>query len=280
MSCEKEFWTVWKNPYLKQEIFSKNRSLNSIAAAKTGNMDAFKYSVLTNYSTWTMDYAAYHSQIDVLKWLWKNRSEGCTYRSFLFTIQHGDLNTLKWLYQNVELTDEPIDYVTEFVDIASKHGHLHIVKWLMEYGEKPSSWAMDYAAMNGHLHVLKWLYSQNVPCSHWAIDTASEYGHFDTVKWLLSINAECSDWALQKSAQNGHFDIVVLLMNTGLECTIWAFYDAVIHGHLNIVKYIYYNSNIRKNINKDDILAELKTQNAQAYEMINFIESIDDCTKK
>lgn len=270
--CESQFWAVWRNPYLLQEIFQKNRGTDSLAAAKYGNLEAFKYSVLTNCSMLTMNYAATYGHLNLVKWLWENREEGCAWKAFIGSINNCHFEVFKWLYDNVDI-EIPEDYKTEFVDTAAKGGHLDLVKWLVSRGEEWSTWAMDYAGMNGHLETCKWLYSQGATCTHWATDSAAQYGHVETLQWLLSMDSPVSDWALEKSAYNGNFEIVKMLMDYGMKPTMWSFYDAIIKGHLDVVKYMYYNSDISENIEKADILAELRTQNASAKEMIEFVEN-------
>ena len=44
-----------------------------------------------------MDYAVYNGHLDVIKWLYENRTEGCTYQAMNWAVESGHLDVVEWL---------------------------------------------------------------------------------------------------------------------------------------------------------------------------------------
>ena len=118
-----------------------------------------KYMLLNNIIndrktiSYIMDRVAYNGDLEMLKWLHYNQSEGCTKYAMSNASSQGKLETLKWLHYNrTEGCNED---------------------------------AMDYASMNGHFETLKWLYyNRTEGCSSDAICLAMTRKHFEIVRWL------------------------------------------------------------------------------------------------
>jgi len=82
-------------------------------------------------TTVAMNCAARHGQLEIVKWLHANRTEGCT---------------------------------TDAMDGAAATGHLETVKWLHENREEGcTTYAMVRAAANRHLETVKWLHANRRP---------------------------------------------------------------------------------------------------------------------
>jgi ankyrin repeat protein len=101
---------------------------------------------------------------------------------------------------------------------ASKHGHLEVVKCLINNGS-------DIHAYNEH--ALRW---------------ASHNGHLAVVEYLLSHGANIhinEDETLINACYNGHLAVVELLVNNGADVhNDSALRQASINGHKDIVRYL------------------------------------------
>ncbi len=81
------------------------------------------------------------------------------------------------------------------VRLASKNGHLEVVKYLVSLGaniRSENDFALKYASRNGHLEVVKYLVSlgANIHADYdYAVKYASQNGHLDVVKYLVSLGA-------------------------------------------------------------------------------------------
>ena len=78
--------------------------------AEKGNLFGIKWMHYHEYEmdTWpysVMDWAASNGQLEVVKWLHKNRSEGCTPEALFWAASKGHLEIVKYLYENKLVTD-------------------------------------------------------------------------------------------------------------------------------------------------------------------------------
>ncbi|GMF41739.1 unnamed protein product [Phytophthora lilii] len=136
--------------------------------------------------SWTssepMDDAAANGELEAVKWLHENRSEGCT---------------------------------TAAMDEAAANGHLGVLQWLHENrSEGCTAHAMDFAASNGHLEVVQWLQAHTLAgCTTAAMDLAAAGGHMKVLKWLSSNRSEgCTVAAIENAVSNGHLRVAIWLM--------------------------------------------------------------------
>jgi ankyrin repeat protein len=74
-----------------------------------------------------ISYAAQYGNLDVMKWLLKNK---CPWdeRAFCHAAFHGDIGNMKWMHQNGCPWDE-----TTFTE-AARNGNIDNMKWLVEKG--------------------------------------------------------------------------------------------------------------------------------------------------
>ncbi len=178
MTSEDKFWYVWRDPYLLNTIFEFNRGRNGDMAAAIGYLHGIVYGTNLEFTTHAMDVAATGGHLHVVKWLHKNREEGCT---------------------------------TNAMDWGATNGHLHVVKWLHKNREEGcTTIAMDYAASRGRLHVVKWLHeNREEGCTKWAMTGSARKGHLHMVQWLLRHRGDGgADMAMIHAAGNGHLLVV------------------------------------------------------------------------
>ncbi|EGZ05504.1 hypothetical protein PHYSODRAFT_367487, partial [Phytophthora sojae] len=76
----------------------------------------------------TMDTAATHGHLEVVKWLHANRSEGCTDRAMNWAARSGHLDVIQWLHYTCAEKCR-----SDTIYRAAEHGHLETVKWLYEH---------------------------------------------------------------------------------------------------------------------------------------------------
>ncbi|EGG18724.1 cytochrome P450 family protein [Cavenderia fasciculata] len=133
--------------------------------AKNGRVDVIHYfnKQFPTSNIWKpkiMDTAAEYGQIDVVKYLHENRSEGCTRRAM----------------------DEA----------CGDEGSLEMVKWLhFNRTEGCSANAMDTAARYGKIDIVKFLhYNRTEGCSIDSMGAAAQYGHLEVMEF---IQENCED---------------------------------------------------------------------------------------
>lgn len=141
----------------------------------------------------------YENQLEVVRWLRSNRSEGCTTNAMDGAAANGNLQMMQWLHEN-----SVVGCSSAAMDSAADLGRLDILEWLhVKQLAECTTLAMDSAAANGHLQVLKWLHAnQSDGHTTKAIKDAAAGGHLRVVKWLLSSSRCPSQLALTKSLGN------------------------------------------------------------------------------
>ncbi|ETW05041.1 hypothetical protein H310_04086 [Aphanomyces invadans] len=165
---------------------------------------------------WTpdvMDCAAAYGQLETVRWLHENRSEGCTVNAMHNAAHEGHLSVVEFLHFN-----RSEGCGAQAMDLAASNGHLHVVQWLHKNRtEGCTVEAMVWAAGNGHLDIVKWLH-ENRPETSFApnaIVFAAEFGHLNVVKFLFEDHLDghkekpfLAYLAMNAAAKAGNDDIV------------------------------------------------------------------------
>jgi len=125
-------------------------------ACKKGYLDVVKFlhkNRKEGCTTIAMDQAALQGHLDVVKFLHKNRKEGCTINAMSWAANSGHLDVVKFLHEN-----RKEGCSTWAMDWAAGQGHIEVVQWLHENRKEGYTIrAMFWAAFNGHLEMVKWL---------------------------------------------------------------------------------------------------------------------------
>jgi len=130
-------------------------------------------------------------------------------------------------------------HYTSYVTIAARHGHLDVIKYLVEEkGEEIGDYAVEDAAENGHLDVIKYLVGKGAEIGD-SVKNAAKNGHLNIVKYLVDEKGKEIGSAVNHALSNGHLAVVKYLVDEkGAKIEDTAVENAAYNGHLNIVKYL------------------------------------------
>ena len=107
-----------------------------------------------------------------------------------------------------------------FLKKAAKHGHLEIVKYLVEHGvdiHTQTDYALRFATEKGHLGIVKYLIENGADIhanNDFALRWAAFDGYLEIVKYLVEHGADihaANDSALKGAAEYGHTEVVEYL---------------------------------------------------------------------
>ncbi|EFA79655.1 ankyrin containing protein [Heterostelium album PN500] len=196
------------------------------------------------------DYAAEKGRIDIIEWLFENRSE---YREgsnmYLSAIKGGHLHVVQYLLdinEPIKQTSHP-DHNTLF-DESIFFNQLEIAKLLHQHNIRESqSTPIDYAASHGNISMLKWLNENTtVKASVNAMSNAAMNNHLEALKWLHQHRTEgCSDDIFSALSRKGHIEVIQWLyenQSNVLQSQL-SIYEAISYGHLELAKWLFENRN-------------------------------------
>ncbi|ETL79603.1 hypothetical protein L917_19803 [Phytophthora nicotianae] len=158
----------------------------------------------------------FENQLEMLKWLHLNRSEGSSSAAMDGAAANGNFEMLQWLLENCTA-----GCTTESIVSAARLGRLDIVKWLdQHYPNVHTLKAMSEAASVGHFNVVKWIYEQHTPGHQTVAESMKEAaagGHTRLVKWLLPHCTKPSSLlSAMKAALSSHSFEAMLLLDAQL----------------------------------------------------------------
>ena len=147
-------------------------------------------------------------------------------------------------------------------NLAAKHGHLEVVRLLIEKGadataeDKDKKTPLHFAAANGHLEVVRLLIEKGADATAEDEDKktpmhlAAFNGHVEVVRLLIEKGADATaedkdkKIPLHLAAENGHLEVVRLLIEKGADATAedkdkkTPVHLAAFNGHLDIVRLL------------------------------------------
>ena len=191
-------------------------------------------------------------------------SDGETVQAFLSACAEGPATEVQRLLEAPKdpQAREPGPKGCMGIHVAARHGHLDIVKLLLEAGSDKDELmladltVLHVAAANGHLDVVRFLLEARADQDASAIrgfkalHFAAHQNHADVLRMLLEagtdkdVAKEDGSTALHISAQRGHSDVVQLLLEerADKEATTQAgatpLYEATQNGHWNVVRLL------------------------------------------
>lgn len=103
-------------------------------ALRSGRLDCIEYlNSSIPFSLGAIEIAAEHGYIDIIKWLYDNRSEYYSGEALSNAAGKGHLELVKWLFNNRPYEISSLwtdDNIKIAIDRAAYSGYLDIVKWL------------------------------------------------------------------------------------------------------------------------------------------------------
>lgn len=105
------------------------------------------------------------------------------------------------------------------LNLASKDGHLEIVKLMVQYETDPESLgeAFSIASEFGHLHIVQFIYTLGIPEDHLepAFANAASQGHVNVVNFLIEVGVTNLEQGLNYAAYEGQVQVMERLVQSG-----------------------------------------------------------------
>ncbi|ETV91643.1 hypothetical protein H310_13889 [Aphanomyces invadans] len=167
-------------------------------------------------SIWTpaaMDVAAANGHLDVVAFLHRHRTEGCTTNAMDQAAAKGHLDVVEFLHEN-----RSEGCTVAAMNLALSYDHWDVVQWLhLNRTEGCTTQAMDLAACDGRLDAVAWLHTHRPEgCTQVAMDGAAAGGHLHVVQYLHAhALCVCSRAALSGAVQHGRVDVAAFLRHHG-----------------------------------------------------------------
>lgn len=182
-----------------------------------------------------------------LEWKDTNTRTARLKKVLIVAASQGESNAFDFIYQELRKSDKRQSLHglgPQCFDAAAAHGHLSIVKRLLDRDQLCTEMAMDRAARNGHMEVVQWLHhNRSEGCTTDAMNGAAEFGHLGIVQWLHENRTEgCTVRAIDYAANQGHLHVVQWLHENRTEgCTTLAMDIAARNGLLEVIKWLHEN---------------------------------------
>jgi hypothetical protein len=185
------------------------------------------------------DAAAITGNIEIMKWLWKEKFEFTEYTLY-DALKSGNLTILDWLWDKGCKRKPEYDYLC---DAAVASNDIKVIKWYFAKF-KSNYWgmrSMSIAIKSENLELIKWMRTQSNPCP-WEksnLADAAETGNLKILEWIWKNGCPMSEEAYSWAAMKGHLHILKwLLANTPQITESSTFTEAARYGDLNILKWL------------------------------------------
>ncbi|EFA83675.1 hypothetical protein PPL_02741 [Heterostelium album PN500] len=193
-----------------------NRMLET--AAKTGNLEVLHLLSDDKDVRWEspMDAAIEGGQLNVVKWMnEKYPNEKLSPRRIEEAAKRGHLEMLKWIYENRTERCE-----SDVMDDVVKNGFFETLKWLdQNTTQQCTANSLPFVIKQGNLELLQFLHERNdgdnnrFKFSTDTMDTALRYQQYDVMKWLHANRTEgCTETALHYAIYSERLDIAQWLL--------------------------------------------------------------------
>jgi len=116
--------------------------------------------IINTYHVGSCGWAAWHNQLEVLKWLRLNKFSWNNTVTCIYAAKAGNLTILKWLRSQ----NPPAPWCTDVCKYGASSGNLNVLKWLRSQ-TPPCPW--DYGTIlfsQKSLTMTQWILSQYPPC--------------------------------------------------------------------------------------------------------------------
>jgi len=149
-------------------------------------------------------------------------------------VEHGHVNLLKWaLSRRLNVSG------TKTCALASRKGHLEILKWLrLNYYPWDKCCFME-ATVESHFHILEWLRKNGCPWNEEVCSVAASYGNLPVLQWLRKHKCPWDEGTCNWAAMHGHLH--VLQWSIENKCPfnrLICSYNATIGNHVHISNWL------------------------------------------
>ncbi len=158
----------------------------------------------------TCSSAVTNGHFEILKILREKHNCYWNFMTTLTAAECGYLEILQWSINNgCDL------HVSNAYFQAARNNHIHIIKWMHEFGYTWDSDACRGAAQGGHLELLMYLKEHGCEWDSNTIKWASHSGHIQIVKWARENGCDWNNEALQQAIANNQLEMVKWLRDNG-----------------------------------------------------------------
>jgi hypothetical protein len=237
-----------KLPELKNK--KKIKKWNAISSAvKLESVSLIEW-LVNNFHCYTSDvgcFAAMYGKLDILNWAIKKGYEYDT-RVVINASRNGHTHILKYLLENnvVCASEKFKNGISQTVE------YCRLVKKETTLVSDDDSWleaACVYSAGGGRLEQLMWLHSLHSAFSPEEMIMASAHGHIDVLEWLFSNNCQYTikdshHWSrngLVMAAKNNRIGVLGWYRSKNCEWHSFVAQTAAKHGHVESLKYLVEN---------------------------------------
>ncbi|EFA77900.1 hypothetical protein PPL_09400 [Heterostelium album PN500] len=222
-------------------------------------------------------YAAKKGRIDIIEWLFENRSEDRS-ESYAYhgAIKGGHLHVVQYLLD----INEPIRQTSHpkhgtLFDYSIYRNQFEIAKLLHQNNIRESKETpIDYAVSHRNISMLKWLNENTtVAASENAMNNAAINNDLEVLKWLQQHRTEgCSDDIIQSVSHLGHIEVIQWLYeNQSSVLRYEPIYGAIINGHIELVKWFFEKRNEQTSIFAMDYAALNVSSEISNLQMIKWL---------
>jgi ankyrin repeat protein len=167
----------------------------------------------------------------------------------------GNLDIIKFLVNRCNMNVNNSDNIVLL--LSANHGHLHIVKYLVEIHDtgdvNPNVYnrAIQWAARNGHLNIIEYFIEESGLAGidihanfEEALQQSAKHGHLEVVQFLVEHGADIyieNSIIFRFSAMNGHLEVIKFLIEYDKNAYKYceeALFWAANNGHIEVVQYL------------------------------------------
>ncbi len=149
------------------EIINENMIINKVRETQNG----------------TIDYACKTNNFKLLK-LYKKYNLPYTEQSLIYACCQGNMDLVIYLDSNFVFDKNN----TCFSEIASKKGHINIIKWLHHNNYKFSILTLFNSEINHYINILNYIYKniKNIDCDKYDLKIALDVGNFKIIEYIFN----------------------------------------------------------------------------------------------
>lgn len=243
---------LWQHILSFQDGAAAKDWVDGDLASNLGHLYLLKTLPNLIFSCRAIDGAAACGQLEVVKYLNENRTEGCTEDAMNYAAENGHLEVVKYLHENLNQTPGHQAFL-----LAAANGHFTVVKYLHPFCSDCPYGKLHSAVIGSeNLLLMKWLdenYPENPDNFEGDIIAVAETGNLEMVKYFVaklkldtfprfSTKKIPSFFVAQTAVRSGHAEIVQYFEQIDKNFDYdTAIINACIIGHQPMVEFLIKN---------------------------------------